>query len=183
MKRLTTNKDVSEMSMAELAHNSCYAKEHEARYRDYGMDIDARELTIKLLDKFAKIPNEFTCDEDFDEFITGVAQYGIYDILGFIAIFYRNLWAMADLRERLKEYENLELTPDQLKEISKQYTEKCSQIKEIVKRLEKEAEEARAGGHPEISGAYRIAIWTIKDITGIGGLSDEQRYIISWEKD
>lgn len=84
---------------------------------------------------------------------------------------------------RLAEYEDLGITPDQIKELDKKYTEKCSQIKEIVKRLEKEAEAARAGGNPEISGAYLIAIWTIKDITGIGGLSDEQRDIISGKTD
>lgn len=49
MKRLTTNKDVSEMSMYELAHNSCYAKDGKARYRDYNLNIDARKLTRKLL--------------------------------------------------------------------------------------------------------------------------------------
>ncbi len=183
MDRLTTNKDKSEMSMVELAHNLCYTKEHEARYRDFDMDIDSRELAIKLLDEFVNIPNEFTCDEDFDSFMVDAMQYGIHNILGLIAIFYRNLWAMADLRERLKEYEDLGITPDQIKELDKQYTEKCSQIKEIVKRLEKEADEARAGGNPEISGTYQIAIWIIKDITGIGGLSDEQRDLISWEKD
>lgn len=108
MQRLTTNKDVSEMSMIELAHNSCYAKDCKARYRDYDTDIDARELTIKLLDKFAGVPNEFTCDEDFDDFMLDSLQYGTDNIQGLIAIFYRNLWAMADLRERLKEYEDLE---------------------------------------------------------------------------
>lgn len=66
--------------------------------------------------------------------------------------------------ERLAEYEDLGITPDQIKELDKQYTEKCSQIKEIVKRLEKEAEEARAGGNPEISGSYIRAIYIIKEI-------------------
>lgn len=119
----------------------------------------------------------------FDEIILGHLLYDSDEVSGFIALFYRNIWAMADLRERLKEYEDLGITPDQIKELDKQYTEKCSQIKEIVKRLEKEADEERAGGNPEISGTYQIAIWTIKDITGIGGLSDEQRDLISWEKD
>ncbi len=50
---------------------------------------------------------------------------------------------------RLAEYENLEITPDQIKELDKKYTEKCSQVKEIVKRLEKEAEEARAVGESD----------------------------------
>ncbi len=108
MERLTTNKEVSEMSMIELAHNSCYAKDHKARYRDYDTDIDARELTIKFLDRFADIPNEFASDEDFDDFMLDSLQYGVDKMLGLIALFYRNLWAMADLQERLKEYEDLE---------------------------------------------------------------------------
>ena len=108
MERLTINKNVSEMGMFELAHNSSYTKDEKVRYRDYDTDIDARELAIKLLDKFADIPNEFTCDDDFDDFIVDSIQYGTDDIIGLIAIFYRNLWAMSDLRERLKEYEDLE---------------------------------------------------------------------------
>lgn len=133
MERLTTNKDTSEMNMVELAHNSCYTKEHEVRYRDFDMDIDSRELAIKLLDEFVNITNEFTCDEDFDSYIVDAMQYGIHNILGLIAIFYRNLWAMADLRERLKEYEDLGITPDQIKEIDKLYTEKCIQVSNMKK--------------------------------------------------
>lgn len=110
MKRLTTNKKVNEMSMFELAHNSCYIKDREARYRDYDKDIDARQLAIRLLDKLAGVPNEFTCDDDFDEFIANCLPYFRYEdsIGGLIAVFYRNMWAMADLREKLKEYEDLE---------------------------------------------------------------------------
>lgn len=108
MSRLTRNKGVSEMNMYELAHNSCYGKDGNARYRDFEEDFDARELAIKLLEKYADIPNEFTCDDDFDEFMADALQYGTDDILGLIAVFYRNLWAMADLRETLKKYEDLE---------------------------------------------------------------------------
>ena len=108
MERLTRDKEVSEMNVCELAYNSCYAKDGKARYRDFEDDFDARELTINLLEKYADIPNEFTCDEDFDDFMVDALQYGTDDMLGFIAVFYRNLWAMADLRGRLKEYEDLE---------------------------------------------------------------------------
>jgi len=108
MKRLTSNKEVSEMGMYELAHNSCYAKDRKARFRDFENDFDARQLTTKLLEKYADIPNEFTCDDDFDDFMMDSLQYGMDDIQGLIAVFYCNLWAMADLRERLKEYEDLE---------------------------------------------------------------------------
>lgn len=108
MKRLTSNKKVSEMNMYELAHNACYAKDGKARNRDFENDFDARELTIKLLEKYADIPNEFTCDDDFDEFMLDALQYGTDSILGLIAVFYKDMWAMADLREVLKEYEDLE---------------------------------------------------------------------------
>lgn len=108
MKRLTSNKEVSEMNVIELAYNSCYARDGKARYRDFEDDFDARELAIKLLEKYADIPNEFTCDEDFDDFMADALQYGTDDSLGLIAVFYKNLWAMADLREHLKKYEDLE---------------------------------------------------------------------------
>lgn len=108
MKRLTSDKPVSEMSMYELAHNSCYAEDGNARYRDYETDIDAREFAIKLLENYADIPNDFTCDEDLDDFISDFLLYGKDCITGLIAVLYQHIWAMADLRERLKEYEDLE---------------------------------------------------------------------------
>lgn len=49
MERLTTNKSVADMSMIELAHNSCYADdERNARYRDYNLDVDSRWLVRNL---------------------------------------------------------------------------------------------------------------------------------------
>lgn len=108
MERLTVNKNVSEMRMYELAHNCCYAKDGRARYRDYDLDIDARELTRKLLKDYADVDDAFADDEDFDEQMIDHMQYGMDSIEGLIALFYRNLWAMADLREWLKEYEDLE---------------------------------------------------------------------------
>ena len=50
MERLTTNKSVADMSMIELAHNSCYADdERNARYRDYDMEMDARDFARNLM--------------------------------------------------------------------------------------------------------------------------------------
>lgn len=108
MERLTTNKDVSEMGMYELAHNGCYIRDGVARYRDFETDIDARELTRQLLDDYADGDDAFVDDDDFDEEMLELLMYGTSTIEGLIALFYRNMWAMADLRERLKEYENLE---------------------------------------------------------------------------
>lgn len=107
MKRLTTDKDVSQMSMVELAHNACYVKDRKARYRDYDMDMDARVLAIHLLADLAESDAAFESDEDMDGWMADYMQYGPDTIEGLIAAFYTNIWAAADLRERLKYYENL----------------------------------------------------------------------------
>ena len=108
MGRLTTNKDVSEMGMFELAHNCCYCKNGVARYRDFENDIDARELTRQLLKDYADGDDAFVDNDDFDEEMIELLMYGTSTMEWLIALLYRNLWAMADLRERLKEYEDLE---------------------------------------------------------------------------
>lgn len=108
MDRLTSDKDVKDMGMVELAYNSCYANDGKARYRDFDTDIDARQFAMELLERYADIPNEFACDDDFDEQMIEYMSYGIENPEGLIALFYRNLWAMADLRGRLKRYEDAE---------------------------------------------------------------------------
>lgn len=109
MERLTTNKSASEMSMLELAYNACYVGEDKwVRYRDYEEDIDIRELARRLLKIHADGDDAFTDDYDFGDYITSCLECGLEDIEGLIAVFYRNLWAMAGLRERLKHYESLE---------------------------------------------------------------------------
>lgn len=108
MYRITTNKDASEMGMLELAHNCCYVKDALARYRDFKTDEDARVLTRQLLKKYAGGDDAFTCDEDFDAEMLELLQYGTDTIEGLIALFYRNLWAMSELRESLKAYEDAE---------------------------------------------------------------------------
>ena len=109
MSRLTTNKSVDEMSMLELAYNSCYAKDGKAMYRDYDTDIDARELAEYLYKKYAEIePSPTAPDELFDDWMLDDLQKGMDSIEGVLALLYRNLWAMADMRERLKAYEDKE---------------------------------------------------------------------------
>ena len=109
MERLTTNKSVADMSMIELAHNSCYADdERNARYRDYDMEMDARDFARNLMVTLAKdeLPVD---DEEFDEeILDNLTIDPFLDVRGLIALFYRNMWAMADLREKLKDYEDAE---------------------------------------------------------------------------
>ena len=109
MGRLTTNKSVAEMSMIELSHNSCYADdERNARYRDYEMEMDARDFARNLMVTLAK--DELPVDDaEFDEEILDNLTIDPFsDVRGLIALFYRNMWAMADLREKLKYYEDAE---------------------------------------------------------------------------
>lgn len=110
MKRLTSNKPVADMmSMIELAHNSCYIDEkHNARYRDYEQDIDSRQLVRKLVKDMCDEDLFYMSDERFDQYMTEMLTVGVSDTIGLLAVFYRNLWAMAELREKLKEYEDLE---------------------------------------------------------------------------
>lgn len=109
MERLTSNKTTSDMNMLELAYNSCYADEKcNARYRNYELDIDSRELARKLIKDICKEDLSYMSDEEFDEYVSEMLSVEIDSQIGLLAVFYRNLWAMAELREKLKEYEDLE---------------------------------------------------------------------------
>jgi hypothetical protein len=109
MERLTSNKPTSDMNMLELAYNSCYADEKcNARYRDYELDIDSRELIKNLAKDMCDEDLSNMSDEEFDEYMAEMLSVEVDSQIGLLALFYRNLWAMADLREKLKEYEDLE---------------------------------------------------------------------------
>ena len=109
MERLTTNKSVADMSMIELAHNSCYADdERNARYRDYNLDVDSRWLVRNLAKDICGEDFKELSDEEVDEYMASMLSVGIDSTIGLLALFYRNLWAMADLREKLKYYEDAE---------------------------------------------------------------------------
>lgn len=109
MKRLTMD-NLEEMGMFSLAHNCCYIDENgNTRYRDFEIDIDARELAKGLLRELTEDAVSFESDEDFDDWMgCYIGEDGICTQRGLIANFYQNLWAMAELRERLKYYEDLE---------------------------------------------------------------------------
>ena len=109
MKRLTLD-NVEEMGMYSLAHNCCYIDENRnTRYRDFEIDIDARELAKELLKEMTEDVVSFESDDDFDDWMgCCIGEDGISTPRGLIGTFYQNLWAMAELREKLKYYEDLE---------------------------------------------------------------------------
>ena len=109
MKRLTMD-NVEEMGMYSLTHNCCYIDENRnTRYRDFEIDIDARELAKGLLKEMTEDEVSFESNDDFDDWMgCCIGEDGISTPRGLIATFYQNLWAMAELREKLKYYEDLE---------------------------------------------------------------------------
>ena len=136
MERLTTDKPVSEMRMVELAHNSCFAKDRNATYRDYDIEIDARDLIREAARSISCLCVDdcfYTDDETFDKIMLDWCQYGIEDECGRLALIYRNLWAQADLYEGLKTYEVTGLTPDQIIAMDKEYRAKCEEVAQYEK--------------------------------------------------
>lgn len=138
MKRLTTDKEASSMSMTELAHNSCYEKNGWARYRNYNVDIDARDLARYLLKNYAQVDDLPEENEGFEEYLEDLLQYGWGTVEGLIAVFYQNLWAMAVLRERLKYYEDMEEQREHGKKVTIEV--ECSNLDKLIEKAKRLAE-------------------------------------------
>lgn len=141
MDRLTANKDTSKMSMVELAHNCCYAKDGKARYRNFDKDIDARDFARRLMQKYGFWEGEdyrdlLSNNDTFDEAMIENLYYGEDSLEGLIALFYRNLWVMADLHNRLKAYEDTGLTPEKILELDKMYQELSKEVMQYRKAAE-----------------------------------------------
>lgn len=110
MERLTTDKKATEMGMCELAHNCCYIKDGLSRYRDFEIDMDARDFARNLMTTL--VNEDMSLDDELfdDEIMENLIYDQFSDVKGLIALLYRNLWAMSDLREHLKSYEDAEET-------------------------------------------------------------------------
>lgn len=112
MKRLTVDKTAREMSGVELAHNCMYARDRWARYRDYDNDMDLFDF-IREYGKAEK--TELPADNEVvAEMLLDGLQYSIGNPFGRVALVYNLMWAMADLRETLKAYEDTGLTPEEI---------------------------------------------------------------------
>lgn len=111
MNRLTKD-DVKEMGMIDLAHNQVFIKDGEAWYRDFEREISARDLAKEMFD-FHNVKYSSNLDE-FDEDMMYLLDDGYETIEGIIALFYRALWSMADVREKLKAYEDTGLEPEDI---------------------------------------------------------------------
>ena len=112
MKRLTVDKSAREMTGTELAHNCMYARDRWARYRDFDKDMDLFDF-IRVFANSEKTELPADNEEAADMLLDGL-QYSIDNPFGRVALVYNLMWAMADLRERLKAYEDTGLTPEEI---------------------------------------------------------------------
>lgn len=109
MERLTTNKSVTDMTMLELMHNNCYVdNDRNARYRDYEMEMDARDFARNLMATLTKDELPLDDAELDEEIFDNLTIDPFSDVRGLIALFYLNLCTKADLYEKLKEYEDVD---------------------------------------------------------------------------
>lgn len=112
MKRLTVDKSAREMTGIELAHNCMYSRDRWARYRDFDKDMDLFDF-IRVFANAEKTELPADNEEAADMLLDGL-QYSIDNPFGRVALVYNLMWAMADLRERLKAYEDTGLTPEEI---------------------------------------------------------------------
>lgn len=131
MERLTSEKETKEMNMLELSQNCMYVKDDWCRYRDYNIDVGLIDFIVEISNKLGG--NIITADGDYEvisEELWNNLQCGYDNIDGIIALLYTRLAALANLRRRLKEYEDLKLTPEQIREIDNLYSEQAKELRE-----------------------------------------------------
>lgn len=121
MKRTTIEKPACEMNMVELAHNCMYARDRWAWYRDYDSDMDLRDFIRKFSEAegASELPED---NEALSDILMDDLQYGINDPDGRTALVYRLMWAMADLRETLMDYENTGVNPKEIENLLHKWT-------------------------------------------------------------
>lgn len=97
------NKPVAEMGICELAYNDCYVKDRQAMYRNYNVDMPARELVRAVYQSHnVAMSREFwENDEAFDEIMMDNLQYGYDTFDGLMAMLYQQIWSKAEMREVL----------------------------------------------------------------------------------
>lgn len=102
---LLREKPVNEMNMCELLFNDCYVKDRQSMYRNYSIDMSAREF-VRAIYRTQKLemPYDFWHDDDFfDEIMFDDLQYGYDTFRGIVAILYQQICSKAEMRETLLE--------------------------------------------------------------------------------
>ena len=112
MKRLTSG-NTFEMNMRQLALNQVYVgKDGWARYVE-GPECECSVCDlIRTASETLGVELPVLSDEDLSDLMTDWLQYGAEEPEGVVAILYRALCAMAEVRDKLFRYENTGLEPE-----------------------------------------------------------------------
>lgn len=148
MKRLTTNCPDNNL---DAALNLFYIKDFETWVRGGGDGPDYPDIRFyDFIRKAAKIllPDlDFPMDDDGVDYAMGeLLLDGPDEPTGLLALLYTAAWSYAELRGRLMQYEDTELTPEEIDmdhEAAEQLRQLCRDYD--LDRLEKLAEADRAG--------------------------------------
>ena len=115
MKRLTTDNPQTNI---ETALNLFYVKDGQAWVRGGGPEPDCPDVTLCDFMRRILRANEIDMDESSDQELSDelfdMLFYGVDTADGLIALLYAAGWAFAELRERLKAYEETGLTPEEV---------------------------------------------------------------------
>lgn len=116
MNRMTSDNTL-EMNMLELALNQVYIGEDGwVRYRNGPEDeVSACDL-IRTAAEALDVELPILSDDDLSDLMTDWLQYGAEEPEGVLAILYRALWAMAEVRGKLSRYEDTGLEPKEVSE-------------------------------------------------------------------
>ena len=149
MKRLTTNCPNSNL---EAALNLFYVKDFETWVRGGGDGPDYPD--IRLYDFIRKAAKTLLPDLDFPMDDDGV-DYAMGELLldgpdeptGLLALLYTASWSYAELRGRLMQYEDTELTPEEVSTLVKDWSDLGTIVGECggISRVKELAEADKAG--------------------------------------
>lgn len=115
MNRMTSD-NAWEMNMHQLALNQVYVgKDGWAQYREYPEQERGVCDLIRAAAETLGVELPILSDDDLSELLVDFLQYGEAEPEGVLAILYRALWAMAEVRARLSCYEDTGLEPDEIK--------------------------------------------------------------------
>lgn len=121
MNRMTSvTEEAKEMDMLQLAYNKVFMKDGWAWYRDYDRVIPVIDLIKEIVHHHNFDAELIIADPDeFGDIMIDNLQYGTDTMEGVISLLYQTLWAMTDMRERLKSYEDTSLEPEKIEELKK----------------------------------------------------------------
>lgn len=120
MERLTISKITEETGTYELAHNCTFIRDGETWYRDFDNEIRLRDMMREIIKNHSQYDEQYDDDEIIDGILFENLQYPADDIDGLIAVFNMLAWSHSDLRERLKKYEDIGLSPEQVQQLKEQ---------------------------------------------------------------